>query len=176
MRVAHVLVLGLLWLSLAPLAQAQHEMPAPAPPPQDALLDARVGNWVGTGTMMGMPITETAEMQWILGHQFLESHSTSTVTMPDGQEMTFEMRMMTKPNGDGTYTGVYMDSMGMMGEFSGRVEEGNMVSEWTDPMHGTQNRGIDIFAEDGTWTMQFFTMGPDGNWAESGSMTYSRAQ
>jgi hypothetical protein len=177
MRSGRALALGVLLVALAPFAHAQQEdiHMAPPPPAEDAALDARAGTWQGTGVMMGMQVSETLHASWILGHQFFVSHSTMTMTMPDGQQMPMEMQMTMKPNGDNTYSGVYMDSWGMMGDFTARIDEaGNMITEWADPGDGMSHRAVETPTTDG-WTMQYMSQQPDGSWVESGAMIYTRA-
>jgi Spy/CpxP family protein refolding chaperone len=72
MRISKTLIfiMGLALTVTATVARAQ-DAQAPPPPAADALLDARVGTWQGTGTMMGMAMTETATIDWALGHRFL---------------------------------------------------------------------------------------------------------
>jgi hypothetical protein len=158
-------------------AHAQDAPMAPPPPAADATLDAQVGTWQGSGTMMGMQMTETVTTDWALGHQFLVSHATASMILPDGSQVTVESQMVIKPNGDGTYAGIYMDSWGLMGEFTGRLDEsGHFSMEWTDPSEGDTHRSVETSSAEGTRNIQFLTQQPDGSWAESGGMTYTRAQ
>jgi hypothetical protein len=174
MRAARALLVVLALTIMTPLVEAQ-EMPTPPPPPEDAVMDARIGTWQGTGTMMGMQVTDNVTISWALGHHFVVSQSAMSMTMPDGQAMSMEMHMVTKVKGDGTYEGVYMDSWGAMGPFTGHVDEaGSVVTEWTDTETGGNARAVETLNPDGGWTMQYLSQGEDGTWVETGSMTYTR--
>ena len=65
-------------------------LPANAAPPktfQDALLDNMVGHWSLTGTLVGKPIRHTVDVQWILGHQFLQIHEVDGNAPPQYEAM-----------------------------------------------------------------------------------------
>ena len=54
---------------------------------EDALLDNMVGHWTMTGTLVGKPLDHTVDVQWILGHQFLQIHETDKHTPPQYEAM-----------------------------------------------------------------------------------------
>src|ERR1700721_835047 len=61
-------------LLLAPMLGAQNIPNRPQPPVQSELLDQLVGAWDITGTILGMPVHERADAEWVLSHQFLRIH------------------------------------------------------------------------------------------------------
>jgi hypothetical protein len=61
-------------LVLAPILSAQSLPNRQQPPVQSDLLDQLVGVWDITGTILGVPVHERADAEWVLSHQFLRVH------------------------------------------------------------------------------------------------------
>jgi len=71
------LLLSLLLLCVGGSALAQ------VPPPwQDPLVDYMVGTWKVEGQVLGHPAHHEVQAEWVLNHQFLRIHETTTATAP----------------------------------------------------------------------------------------------
>jgi hypothetical protein len=52
---------------------------------QDSLLEQMVGKWVLQGTIASIRTTHDVDVEWVLGHQYLQIHEISREKNPQGQ-------------------------------------------------------------------------------------------
>lgn len=183
MKATIITMFALLLSSHLVVAQEAAEMPSMeemmqmmtqmAQPLEDAFLDQWVGDFHGTGNSMGITSTEETHVEWGLNHHVLRMDIHSTMTTPDGGTMEYWGTCYLKPEGEGQYTGLYIDSMGMMGDFAASAEGNALTMQWEDTPMGNGRRTMTL-NEDGSWTAVEQMQGPDGSWVEVGTFTYTR--
>lgn len=132
-------------------------------------LNAWVGSWSATGTMMGMDATANVTWEWVLGgHHYLQGTQTVSLTTPDGP-LSWDAIFFMIPADDGTINGYQMQSTGEHFPMPSTVVDGNIVMNWEDSM-GTHRYTV-VVTDDGA-TGAHETQGEDGTWTNVGGMTY----
>ncbi len=156
-------------VSLPSIASA--EVPELPPAPDIPEVDAMVGTWQGSGTVMGMSYTETITWEWVLGHRWVKVTANSSFAMPDGT-LDYSCDYYQQPGADGTWTGHMFDSMGSTDTFTGVLEGSTFTAEWDDPVEGP---GRIVMTRDGdTLNSVLYHGAEDGSWNEIGTSSHTR--
>ena len=82
---------------------------------QDSLLDKMTGHWVLSGTIDGASTIHDVEINWILGHQYLQIEEVSREKQSDGQAIYEAKVLIGKDSVTGGYTCQWLDNTGGSG-------------------------------------------------------------
>lgn len=149
------------------------------PGSQHKELGKAIGNWTAkTSFVMGpdappMEGSGTMSTEWVLGGRFIKSN--------------FKMDLMGQPfeglsymgydNAHKRYVSTWMDTMTTnIIYMTGDKENDQMVMKGTSttPMGDNPMKIVSKWNDDGTMTDMFYDQMPDGEWVNSGTITYTR--
>jgi uncharacterized protein DUF1579 len=149
----------------------------PNHPFQDELLDHMQGSWRLTGTIARSRAEHSAEVDWVLNHQFLRIHEKAAGPTAGGRPAYEAMVFVGYDNASERYVAHWIDNFG--GRFSETLgygkKAGNAVEfvfEYPDgPFHTT----FRWQPENATWQWEMRQKNSAGQWVPFADMTLTRS-
>jgi len=137
----------------------------------DDLLDKLVGKWKVSGNIVGRKLEHSAEVKWVLNHQFLQVHflDASPVNPKDPTPKYEALVYVGYDNMSERYVVFWLDVFG--GRFAETIGFGArqspdsimFVFQYPDgPLHNT----FSFNRERGTWTIKIVQKDAKGEWAD----------
>ena len=156
------------------------EVDGPGRPFEDSLLDKMVGRWKITGTILGRPIQQDCDVEWVLNHQFLKVHfvAAEDEKLPgSAKETRYEaLVFFGYDNMSERYVAHWLDVYG--GRFSEALGYGHkegtnsirFIFEYDVPLHNT----ITWDPMNGRWRMVITQKSQQGEWKQFADETFAR--
>lgn len=111
------------------LAEAQQAPTSLTAPPVAALL----GEWQGTGTLLGQPAEFTMAWERRLGGRFLHLRFANAQIVNGARRPIIEAEAFYRAVGPTELAGAWFDSRGAVLDLSGTVTDTSLVVEWVAP-------------------------------------------
>jgi hypothetical protein len=170
--------LALLFFStgFAPAADAPLPLDGAGVTLNDPLLDHMTGRWSVSGILVGRPVTQTVEADWILNHQFLRIHEIGATDPKTGKPDYEAMPLVGYDNASERYVAHWIDVFGgrwseTLGYGKRNGDEIDFVFEYPDgPFH------TDFIwnAKASTWRWHMTQKGSDGQWHDFADLTLAK--
>ena len=170
---------GLLCLYPALAPGEQPALDGPNVKFKDDLFDKLAGTWKITGTVMGQKASQTAEAEWVLGHQFMRLHMKELppkTKTPEGEPPYEAMVFIGYDNTSERYVAHWIDTFGA--RFSETLGYGTrsgdavkFVFEYPD---GPFHTSFTFDPASKGWRVLMRTQDKSGNWMDFADMTWSR--
>ncbi len=143
---------------------------------RDDLLDNLVGKWKVHGTIVGQPIEQVCDAEWVLNHQFLRVHFLGA-TQSDSKDPGYEaMVFIGYDNMSERYLAHWLDTFGgrfseVLG-FGSKTENGTSIKFVFDGLGGVLHNTISW--KDGSWRMLIEQKNSKGKWYTFADESFER--
>jgi hypothetical protein len=147
--------------------------PAAAQDPGDGTLTTRLlGEWRGSGTILGQ--ASTVEMQWtrVLDQRFVRLTFTSHIG-PAPKTRRFEGHAYYEALPDGRFRATWFDSAGMTRPISAEIRDQALVAAWGTPQTEEGETTYRLVSDDRMEVVDR-VKGKDGTWREFGRSVLQR--
>jgi hypothetical protein len=160
-----------------PILVSSQDLDGPDHVFHDALLDHLAGNWTLAGKVVGRPVDQTVDADWVLNHQFLRIHEQDTNPSKNGTVPCEAIIMVGFDNTSERYVAHWTDVYG--GRFSETLgfgtrvgDEIRFVFEYPDgPFHTT----FRWLPDSHQWKWLLQSKHKSRQWTNFADMTLSRA-
>lgn len=135
-------------------------------------LDWLVGEWVGTGTMMGQPSEVSLSIAPALGGTATALSYRATIKGPEGKSSRFEAMATWRAKPGGRVEGQWSDTNGSFHKIGGRITASSMTVIWGDPV---TELGRSTYERDPAGRLKIVdsVLAPDGTWRVFAMATYT---